>query len=138
MNIRSNKGITIVALIVTIAVLMIISSVIIIEMNTGNDFKKYQYMKADIDIIKDSVLIYYKKYAILPTKGTSLSGVNLNGQASSEDNSIYYEIDLTKLDDMTLNYGKGNTTDKDIYIINPRSQEIYYLKGIEYEGVKHK
>lgn len=138
-NIKNNKGITIVALVVTLVILMILTSVIVVEMNTGNDFKKYQYMKADIDIIKDSVLIYYRKYVTLPTRGTTVVNIDLHGQASSEDNDKYYEVDLTKLDNMTLNYGTGNTTDKDIYIINEKSHEIYYLKGVEYDGgVKHK
>lgn len=138
-NIKNNRGITLIALVVTLVILMIISSVIITEMNTGNEFKKYQYMKADIDIITDSVLIYCKKYTTLPTKGTNIEDIDLEGQASSDDNDKYYEVDLTKLDNMTLNYGSGDVADKDIYIINEKSHEIYYLKGIEYDGgVKHK
>ena len=35
---------------------------------------------------------------------------------------------------MTLNYGRGNISDKNIYIINEQSHEVYYLKGVVYEG----
>jgi len=134
MNIRSNKGITIIALVVTIIILLILSSVVIVEMNTGDKFRDYQYMKADIESIKDSVLVYYHKYGVIPTTGTVLTSVNLNGQASTSDNNNYYEIDLSKLGNMTLNYGKKEDS-TDIYIINEQSLEVYYLKGIEYEGV---
>lgn len=139
MKFRENKGITIVALVVTIVILLILSSVIIIEMNTGDEFKDYQYMKADIEAIKDSTLIYYHKYAKIASKGNELSNIDLSGQASTNDNAKYYQVDLEKLGNMTLNYGKGNEEDKDVYIINEQSQEVYYLKGIEYEGeLKHK
>ena len=139
MKIRENKGITMVALVVTIVILLILSSVVIIEMNTGDKFKDYQYMKADIETIKDSILVYYHKYAEIPTKGSALSSVNLSEQASANDNSNYYEVDLEKLGNITLNYGKRKSTDKDIYIINEKSLEVYYLEGIKYEGeLKHK
>lgn len=139
MKIRGNKGITMIALVVTIVILLILSSVVIIEMNTGDKFKDYQYMKADIETIKDSTLIYYHKYTEIPKKGSILSSIELSGQASTNDDSNYYEVDLKKLGNITLNYGKGNSSDKDIYIINEKSQEVYYLKGIEYEGeLKHK
>lgn len=140
MRIRENKGITMVALVVTIVILLILSSVVIIEMNTGDKFKDYQYMKADIEVIKDRVHSYrFKNVDSIPTKGSVLPSVDLSGQASGRDNSNYYEVDLEKLGNITLNYGKGNSTDKDIYIINEKSQEVYYLKGIEYEGeLKHK
>lgn len=138
MKIRENKGITMVALAVTIVILLIISSVIIVEMNTGDKFKDYQYMRADIEIIKDSVLLYYHDYAKIPTIGDALSEINLNGQASSADNGNYYEVDLSRLGNITLNYGE-KTDATDMYIINEKSQEVYYLKGIEYEGeIKHK
>lgn len=138
MKIRKNKGMTLVALVVTIVILLIISSVIIVEMNTGDKFKDYQYMKADIETIKDSILIYYHDYAKIPVIGESLSTINLDGQASPIDNINYYEVDLEQLGTITLNYGRKSES-TDIYIINEKSQEVYYLKGIEYEGeIKHK
>ncbi len=140
MKIRGNKGITMIALIITIVVLLIISSVIIVEMNTGDKFKDYQYMKADIEVIENSILVYYHNYAELPIdKENSLSSVDLHGQASAKDDADkYYEIILNKLGNMTLNYGKKDDS-TDMYIINEKSHEVYYLKGIEdEEGVlKH-
>ena len=133
MNIKKNKGITIIALILTIVILLIISGVVISNMNTGDKFKKYQYMRADIEAIEDSILVYYHKYGELPIKGNKLNNINLNGQASSADNSNYYEVDLEKVGNITLNYGKKNDN-TDMYIINEQSHEVYYLKGIEYEG----
>ena len=133
MNIKNDKGITIVALIVAIIILLILSSVVIVEMNTGDKFKEYQYMKADIEVIKDSVVVYYHKYGVLPVTGSELSTIDLKGQASANDNNKYYEVDLNKLGNITLNYGKKEDS-TDMYIINEQSQEVYYLKGIEYEG----
>ena len=81
---------------------------------------------------------YYHDYAKIPTIGDALLEINLNGQASSADNGNYYEVDLSRLGNITLNYGE-KTDATDMYIINEKSQEVYYLKGIEYEGeIKHK
>jgi len=132
MKIKGNKGITIISLVVTVAILLILSTVMIVEMNTGDKFRDYQYMKADIEVIKNSVLVHYNKYGTIPTLGSILPGINLNGQANANDNTNYYEIDLSKLDNITLNYGK-KSDGTDMYIINEKSYEVYYLKGIEDE-----
>ncbi len=59
----------------------------------------------------------------------------INNLAMS-DGDIYYVIDLSLLDNLTLNYGKDYQIDGalDAYVINEDSHVIYHLKGIEYKG----
>lgn len=51
----------------------------------------------------------------------------------------YYEIDLSKLENITLNYGSeynqasNLTKDSDVYVVND-NLKVYYLKGIEKGG----
>lgn len=134
-NFRSQKGITLIILIITIVVLSILASVTVMKFDSGSDIRNYNYMCADIELLENKILVYYSKNGKLPIiEGNSISA-NLNGQASSRDNGgSYYQIDLSKLSNITLNYGGGNSSNKDIYIVNTKSHEVYYLKGIVYDG----
>ena len=43
-------------------------------------------------------------------------------------------ITQTSVDNGTVNFGDGTVSNGDIYIINEQSHEVYYLKGVVYEG----
>lgn len=135
-NFKSQKGITLVILIVTIVILAILASVTIMNFDSGTDIRNYNYMCADIELLKNKVLVYYNNNKTLPTIGDPIANVKstIQGQATSRDNDNYYQIDLRKLSNVTLNYGGGNVSDKNIYVINEQSHEIYYFKGTAYEG----
>lgn len=136
-NIKSEKGITIVSLIITIVILLILSSVIIVNINSSTNINKVNYMYADLKLLEEKILVYYKQYGDIPKKSTDLSGYNIIERLGTErninDNDNYYEIDLSKLDNITLNYGSGGNFD--IYIINEKTLTIYYLAGVENEDI---
>lgn len=138
-NLKSQKGITLVVLIVTIVILAILASVTIMHFDSGTDIRNYNYMCADIELLKNKVLVYYNNNKTLPTIGNPIVNVKstIQGQATSRDNDNYYQIDLSKLSNVTLNYGGGNVSDKNIYVINEQSHEIYYFKGTVYEGITY-
>lgn len=135
-NLRSQKGITLIILIMTLIIIAILASVTVTNFDSGTDIKKYNYMCADIELLESKIQVYYNNNETLPMKGNALNNVkvNLGGQASSRDGDVYYQIDVSKLNNVTLNYGGGNVENKNIYVINEQSHEVYYLKGIEFEG----
>jgi hypothetical protein len=73
---------------------------------------------------------------------------------NSNDNDTYYVIDLSKLDNLTLNYGRNylvwdnatsmdkielvdkenNIDNSDVYVINEKTHRIYYVRGIAYKN----
>ena len=136
---KNNKGISLITLIVTIIVLAILVSLSIRNLDTGTDIKNYNYMCADIELLETKVMTYYNDKETLPVKGDPIPNVKstLGGQASSRDNDIYYQIDVSQLYNITLNYGGGNISNRNIYIINEQSHEIYYYKGTEYQGTTY-
>lgn len=138
-NLKSQKGITLVVLIVTIVILAILASVTIMHFDSGTDIRNYNYMCADIELLKNKVLVYYNNNKTLPIIGDPIVNVKstIQDQATSRDNDNYYQIDLSKLSNVTLNYGGGNVSDKNIYVINEQSHEIYYFKGTVYEGITY-
>lgn len=109
-------------------------------------------MQADIQLLKDKATVYYNSYGDIPkcaetyfetietTEGNITvykisEGTIINEEfiadRDSEDGDIYYQIDKTKLNNVTLNFG----TNEDVYIINARTLNVYYTNGIMSEDV---
>lgn len=129
-NIKSKKGITIVSLVIAIVILLILSGTTIYNLNLSNGVSRYNNMIADIKLLNDKALIYFNKYGEIPKTDRKIEIKN---------NEEYYEVDLSKLEGITLNYGKdygqeGNLTNSsDVYVINS-NLNVYYLKGVEKAG----
>jgi hypothetical protein len=111
-------------------------------------------MQADIQLLKDKAMVYYNSYGDIPkcaetyfetinSNGTNITvykiseGTIINKEfitdRNSEDGDIYYQIDTTKLSNITLNFGSN----EDIYIINARTLNVYYTNGIMSEDEMH-
>lgn len=123
------KGITLISLIMTVIILLILSTITISSIRSSNNVAPYNNMIADITLLEDKVLVYYNKYGEIPKK-TDVAEKELEG-------TTYYEIDLSKLENITLNYGtKIDGDETDIYLVND-NLKVYYLKGIEKSGTIH-
>lgn len=130
--IKSQKGITIVSLIITVIILLILTSTIAYNLNHSNKAVGYNNMIADIKLLEDKILVYFNKYGEVPKTSRTMN----------IDNIEYYEIDLSKLDNITLIYGKDYNKSEnlentlDVYLVNS-SLEVYYLRGMELSGKIH-
>lgn len=119
------KVIFIPILIVVIAIFVVLIS----SINNGISLSKLNSMNHDIEILDDNIALYYLNYGYIPIKEKIIFEHSIN----PNDNEIYYEIDLSKLENIYLNYGKMKNED-DFYIINEESHTIYYFKGIKYKN----
>lgn len=124
-KINSKKGITLVSLVVTIVILLILSTVSIYGVKTSKNINPYNEMIADINLLEDKILVYYNKYGEIP-KSDGDDNVELI------DTKEYYKIDLSKLENITLNLGT-NKSSGDYYLVN-NDLEVYYKKGVTKEG----
>lgn len=88
-------------------------------------------MYKDISILENKIALYYLDYGNLPIKQDRK--IEFRNSINPNDNEIYYEIDLNKLDNIKLFFGDKILGTNDIYIINEQSHTIYYLKGCEYD-----
>jgi len=132
---KNQKGITLISLIITIIIMAILAGAVVTNIDIGTDIRNYNYMCADIELLEAKIRTYYNEHGSLPTTGNVISNPNLNGQASTKDNGNYYAIDIRNaLYNITLNYGAGTIANKDIYIVNEQSHEVYYLKGAYFEN----
>ena len=151
MNLKNEKGVTLIVLTITIIVLLIITEITINTSKSQLSIKKLNNLYADLDTINTKVSDYYLKNNSLPVfSNTYLNSrdelSSLLGEESvinSNDDGPYYVLNLSKLDNLTLNYGEqykewSDTstfqTYQDLYIINGVTHQIYYPKGIIYDG----
>ncbi len=139
MNVKNEKGITLITLVITVILILIISGMMGYYSINGINMQRINEMYSDIEQIQTEIDSYYIKNNKLPL--ADKIEFNISNCNPNDDKENYYIIDLSKLGNLSLNYGKefesiknnntGNYTD--IYIINTQSQTIYYLKGIEFE-----
>lgn len=123
---KRKKAIIVVFLIGIILIFGIIYSLV----QNGIELSVLNNVYKDIDIIEQRVAIYYLNNGNLPTKDKN---INFNNSINPNDSDNFYEIDLEKLENLSINYGKKEYGEEDIYIINDQSHTIYYLKGVKYE-----
>ena len=136
---KNQNGITIVVLLLTIIVIAILTGVTMKNIDTGIDIKEYNFMCADIELLKTKIQNYYNENGTIPIADEiANAAIILGDQVSTRDaDGKYYKIDISKLYNITLNFGGGNTQNGDIYVINDKSHEIYYLKGTMLENTRY-
>lgn len=129
-KIAFNKGITLISLVLTIIILLILSTTVVFSVKSMNKVRPYNNMIADINLLEDKILIYYNKYREIPKTERKIS----------IDKKEYYEISITKLENITLHYGGEQGQDvqlqkgmSDVYVVDD-SLQVYYLKGAELTG----
>ena len=140
--IKSNRGVTVVTLTITVIIILIITGILIYNANDNVYIKRLTNMYNDISNLRDKVSEYYQEYGAVPTIGEVYNANLPSTVIGVNDTGEFYVIDLEKLEGLTLNYGQdyekikaGNYTNitdlKDVYIINDNSHNIFYVQGVE-------
>ena len=150
-KLKLQKGITVISLSIAVIVLLIITGTIIYNVTENLGVQKLKAMQTDIANIREKVSTYYAEYGAIPVEHEYSNETNLNKInviSDAVDTGKFYVIELSSLDNLTLNYGKDYekirtgevTTDAeineltDIYIINEDSHNIFFVQGIRYDG----
>lgn len=124
-----NKGITLIALTITIVILLIIAGITITGSITGVDESKTNKLLTELDMVQHAVLERYTKYSLtkdedllVGTQTSSLPSIGDNNwqiQSPSKPYEYYYTLvpeDLNML---------GITNTEDTYIVNYSTGEVY-------------
>ena len=143
-KIKSERGVTLVALTITVIILLIVTSILIYNANDNIYIKRLTSMYNDVSNLRDKVASYYKEYGTIPAKVeyTAVSHLKDAGVIGANDGEKFYVLDLDRLDGVTLNFGKDYERVKkqeyadvnklkDLYIINEKSHNIFYSEGIQ-------
>ena len=141
---KNEKGITMVALVITVIILVILTNILIYNAEDNIYIKKLTSLYNDISILREKVSAYYNEYGKIPaeikyTNKSKLAELE-SVLSTSNDTGDFYVIDLEAMQGITLNYGKDYENVKndkdvinhtDLYIINEKSHNIFYVKGIQ-------
>ena len=164
MEFRKEKGVTLIALTITVIMLMIVTGSLIYNTKNQISINKIDKLYNDIETLSVKVNEYYLEYGEIPTICKYISrndfedymerydgSIKVNESINKNDGQDYYVIDLEKLDGLSLNYGyneqyktikeNGRITDNieniesQIYIINKVSHHIYFPHGLIVDDV---
>lgn len=150
---KSQNGVTLTSLVIAVAVILILTGTIIVNVTGNLRTEKLRNMQSDIENLRDKVSTYYAQYGKIPADA-SIEYTNINNLQSAgvisevADTGKFYVLDLSAMDNVTLNYGKdyekirneeATTAEQinsltDLYIINETSHNIFYVEGIELDG----
>lgn len=141
-RIKKENGVTMLALVITVVILVILTNVLIYNAQDNIYIKSLTNLYNDIDMLREKVSAYYNEYGKIPAeiKYTNISQLSdILGVNDKKDN--FYIIDLEAMQGITLNYGKDYEKVKndkenannytDVYIINENSHNIFYVEGIK-------
>ena len=142
---KSENGITLIALAVTVIVMIIISVGLSATMTTNIEMKNYNKFKEDIITLSEATKLYYLNNGTLPVATDKvLTSIDVPSKDKNpNDNDKYYYIDMRLIPDAETYFGEGNkngtftSTDNDLYVVNERSLTVYYLKGAVLNGERH-
>lgn len=143
-KIKNEKGITMVALVITILILLILTNMLIYNAQDNMYIKALTNLYNDISLLREEVSEYYNEYGKIPAEIRYTNEEQLHNLSSvlstQNDTGDFYVIDLEAMQGITLNYGKDYEkvkSDKnnansytDLYIINENSHNIFYVEGI--------
>lgn len=142
---KSQKGITLVALVITVIIMIILTFTITLNISQYDGQKTKSNFENDINSLNEEIAQYYSRTKTLPIINKYTNITMLTGIKNVNDGENYYVIDVRQLE-VSLNLGSDYNTAlsrprnteiadlTDIYIINEQSHTIYYPKGVYYNG----
>lgn len=131
MDIRNNKGITLMAEVITVIILLMIISIISYSSMSSLQVRNLNNMYSDIVNIQEKAANYYLKYGIAPVTAETPSASVLENMKTeknpNDEEGQYYKINYSLLNNMSLN--NKQTTDN-YYYMNSKTLTVYYSKGV--------
>ena len=146
----SKRGVSLISLVVITIVLVMLSGLVtymstdmIIDskkvafkknMETLSDaVEEYYAVNGDIPVLSEGAVFTKAEYESLVSEdyGTKYSqALALEIIENGDENSTFYEVDISKIGIKDLNYGTGED-ENDIFLIANDSHLVYYLKGMK-------
>lgn len=136
--VKENRGITLIALSVTIIVLAILGITLTTSTQSTIDMKKYYDTKKDILALSETIQKYYidNDADLSKIEKSKVTDFNIDTlidgkDKNPNDNENYYEINIEELKDVKIS-NKDNT-----YIFNEQSLTVYCKNGFKINGETH-
>ena len=133
MKFKNQKGITLMAEVITIVIFMLILSTITYSSMTSLQVRTLNNMYADILTIQERAANYYLKYGVAPVTTSKVSITVPADQINPNDaENEYYKVDFSKLLNVSLN---NKQTEEEYYYMNTKTLTVYYSKGVTIDNL---
>lgn len=126
---KSEKGYSLVVLIIAIIVILIITGGAISTLNMSMEERKINNFIYDINNIEEGARQYYSSTGTIPTLEGNVDISAFSSQIDFNDGATYSKLDITKLDLNNIHEPSKE------YVINTDSLKVYMPEGIEYKGM---
>lgn len=137
------KGITLSVLTITVVIMLILISVSTVVGIRSVKTATYEEYISKLDRVSNDVNQYYIKNKTLPitteviAKEGLSNGLKLEISNNKDDYNNLYVVDMNKLRSESVKIGYGTANDMDIFVVCENTNNVYYLKGMEYKGTTY-
>jgi len=134
------KGVTISILVVTVILMFVLVTTSTVVGTRAIQTAAYEEFLSKIERVSNDVNKYVVDNKQLPTTSEIIAKEGLPSAFIAEINknndstNNLFVIDMTKLRTESVNIGKGTVEDMDVFIVAENTNNVYYLKGVEYRG----
>ena len=151
---KSNNGISLVVLIVTIVMMIILASTAIVKINVSSNNSRLSVFTTNVSSLEENVKAKYVLEQEIPHE-ISTSALTMNdvknmvsdknkellelefAQNGESDSSIFYILDVADLGADKLDTGVRKLGTDDIYVVSANTLKVYYLYGIKYKNTRY-
>ena len=149
---NKKSGVTILVLVITIIVLAILAGASIKGVANVLDKANKQNFVTELKTLQDKTKEYYITFGELPVDKTKfytvqqlfdlytaeieLKSIKNEVNKNSDNEAVFYKLDLNELEVETEKRGKSATS-KDIFVVSSYNYNVYYLQGEVIEDKIH-
>lgn len=134
------NGITISVLVITVILMFTIATTATVAGIRTIQTASYEEFLSKIERVYNDVNQYVVANKALPITFEIIAKEGLPNALKAEINrnkdaaNTLFVVDMTKLRTESVNIGRGSISDMDVFIVAENTNNIYYLKGVEYKG----
>ena len=136
------KGVSLISLVIVIIIMIILLGIIVISATSSIENVNINTFALEILNIQNAVNNYHYRYEKYPAEQEYFLNIeDINSeflsqfdQETVQDNKISFKVlDLSSIGINDSTYGTGDGADR--YVLSETTGKVYYLKGVEYDGV---
>lgn len=137
------KGVTLSILAVTVIIMLAIATTVTVVGTNMIQTASYEEFSSKIVRVSNSVNKYVVDNKTLPTTLEIVAKEGLPEELKAEitknndDANNLFVVDMTKLRVESVNIGSGTVADMDVFVVAENTNNVYYLKGVEYKGTTY-
>lgn len=137
------KGVTLSIVLIAIVIMITIITTASVVGSNAISTANFEDFKSNVSRAADAVNEYYLSNSTLPVTNEIVAADSVSNELRQllskrgDINSKLYVVDMNKIEDSTIEKGRGTLSNKDVYIVAEETLNVYYLKGYTYRSVKY-